>query len=52
MLMILQQLDKQNSITYEVVTVNGYEKPLVVKDNEGNVFNVIYLKGPEAYESK
>lgn len=44
MKLIIESTVTNKSVEYEVVTVNGYNMPLTVKDSNGNICNVKIIK--------
>lgn len=50
MVMILTSTKTNKQIMYEVVSVNGYDTPVVVKDKYGVSYKVEYIKGQDAYD--
>lgn len=44
MVMKLEKLDGSGSVEYEVLQVNGYNRPVLVKDEAGNKLRVVLVK--------
>ena len=44
MVMVLEKLDGSTSIEYEVLQVNGYNRPVVVKDKDNDKWKVSIVK--------
>ena len=44
MVMVLEKMDGSKAIEYEVLQVNGYNRPVVVKDNGGDKWKVSIIK--------
>lgn len=44
MVMLVEKMDGSETVEYEVIQVNGYNRPVVVKDKDGGVWKVSIIK--------
>ena len=44
MVMLVEKMDGSEAVEYEVIQVNGYNRPVVVKDKDGGIWKVSIIK--------